>query len=457
MNPRLKRALDRKASIVARRLEIDNECIERSIDLGDHDSHDEYAALEAELPKVCELIETLGASEQLIARSLVVGVAAGVSAEVAPAVEAISAPTVIHAEPTKAPKPELIYRAQESEFNPLADLHAMQRGDSAAAGRIFAHNAENAHRVRLEGERIDRATTTALLGGLVIPEYLVNDLVPYVSEGRQLANVVTRRPLTRLTTTLPAVTSAAAMGMVASEGTAYTSANYGTAGRDIVAKTVGGYVDVSVESLQFGSLDQGAVFIDLFRDYNKIIERQIFNGADASGEVEGIFNADGLNSVTATSATSGAAELHAKVVEAASKVHTAIEEEATYVVMSSIRWYKLLSEVGTDKRPLLGMTDGQYFNALGQATAMRTFGNLPVILSNAIYNGITSGDTKVVVTKASDLWLLEANNGIPTNIVAEPLVKNGLVTFAARNFIGFTAERRPGATTVITGLPVPTF
>jgi HK97 family phage major capsid protein len=440
MNPRAVKLAERRDAIKAQLESYDNTVIERGTDLEGTEKAN-YDQLTDELGKVVGDIEEISKREQLIARSFEAGLAAGVEVK-------------IPAQAKRADNPELIYRAG-GEHNPLADLVAMARGDSEAASRVFTHNQVNADKFR-----IDRASTTSSLGGLVVPEYLTNAVVPYVREGRPFADVVRHENLNAYTTTIPRVTTPAAMAPVDGQNTTYTSANYATTGLDITAKTIGGYVDISVEAITFGSLPVQAIFADLAADYNRQVERQIFNGTDANGQVEGIFVSDGLGSVTASSATSGAAELWAKVTEAASQVHVGIEMEATYLVMSSTRWYKLLSELGTDDRPLLGVREGNPSNVQGNADPARgrTFANLPVILSNAIYGGVTSADTKVVVCKADELWLLEQNGGTPVAITADQLgAKTGTITLAARGFVAFTAERQPAATTVITGLPVPTF
>jgi hypothetical protein len=123
------------------------------------------------------------------------------------------------------------------------------------------------------------------------------------------------------------VTTPSQMDMVDGEGTTYSSANFATTGVDVNAKTVGGYVDVSIEAVEFGSLDEGALFMDLTKVYNMRVDYQIFHGSDANGQVEGIFASDGLagsSATTGTSATSGAAELFVKVNAAAAAVYEGI-------------------------------------------------------------------------------------------------------------------------------------
>jgi hypothetical protein len=126
--------------------------------------------------------------------------------------------------------------------------------------------------------------------------------------------------------------------------------------------------------------------------------------------------------------------------------------------MSSNRWHRILQDTDSEGRTLMGIRDGVPANVYGNADPGRpkTFANLPVIIDNNIYTA-SSADTRVVVCKASELWLLEQNGGRPVTLKVDSIgVKSGLVTFVGRGFIGFTAERNPLSTCVISGLPVPT-
>lgn len=437
-NPRIDALTARRDGIVAQLRSYDDQVIERSADLEGAEAAN-YANLTAELEQVTGALDEIVHREDLISRSL------------ATATSTAGVQVTVPAQPKREDNHHLVYNRQ-SDHNPMTDLLAMARGDSDAAERVNRHNRANEDRFRF-----DRTTTVSSLGGLIVPEYLTDEVAAYTREGRPFANVMTNRPLNKRTTTLAAVTTPTAMGMVSSEGTTYTSADYASTQVDVVAKTIGGYTDVSIEAVEFATLDEGALFLDLLGVYNQQVDYQCIQGTDASGQVEGIFFADGLGSVTASSATSGAGELWQKVMAAADSVYTGIYAEPTYVVMSSTRWYFILSKLDASTRPLFGVRDGAPTNVLGSADpgGGKTFANLPVIIDNNIYSA-SSADTRVIVTKASELYLLEQNGGKPVTLKVDQLgAKQGTVTFVARGFIGFTAERRPRATCIISGLPVP--
>lgn len=446
MSPRIDVLAARRDEIAARLEELDNAVIARSTDL-EGDEATEYAALEVELPAVIAEHGKLVGRANVIADSVDVNVRTGVSPK----------PVTIPAQANRGDQPEAVYH-RGGGYNPFADLYAMKEGDSEAAARVMTHNRANAERFRLEAGVHGRATTTGTLSGLVVPNYLIDDYATSARPGRPFADAIGSRPLTHFSTVIGVTSAGTSAANTSAEGGSYVQTDFGTSPLAVQAYTVGGYSELSVEAVEFGAFSGESLFTDLDAAYARQVDYYLFHGASANNQVPGIYSTSaGMVLTSATSATSGAAELWAKVIETESGIAESIFEDPTVIVMSPKRWYRILSELDSDKRPIFGVRDSSPVNVQGVFDTGKSFAHLPVITDANIYLA-SSADTRVIVCKQSELRLLEQNGGRPTHIVVDQAkASQGLVQFIARGFIGFTALRRPKATGIIYGLPVPTF
>lgn len=440
MNPRATKLAERRDAIKAQLETYDNTVIERGTDLEGAEKAN-YDALNTELEKVVADHAEIVKRESLLADSFAIGMKLGVETKggknVAPAMP-------------KKDDTELIYRSG-GDHNPLADLLAAAQGNPDAAARIYQHNQANAGRVALH----DRASTTTDLAGLVVPAYLTDEFAPVARELRPYLDSIRKRPLTAYTSVIGVQTVSTSAAVPSAQGVDYVVANPNAPSLTLTAQTIAGVAELTVEAVEFAVYDQGTLYQDITESYWRQSDLMAFHGSDSNGQVEGLFNSDGLNSTTATSATSGAAELYKKVVAASQQVHSNIFMRPTHVCMTSTRWYRILQDLDPNLRPLFGIRDSAGQNVVGDWVA-GTFANLLVVIDdNIVAPGGT--DTKAIVYRAQEHIALEQNGGLPSIIrVDQAKAAQGIVQFVGRGFMQYTCERRPKSTTIISALPVPT-
>lgn len=446
MNPRLKALADRRDTIKAQLETYDKQVIERGKDLEGVEAEN-YAKLDAELTSVCASHDEIVKRELAVAGTITMASKLGGTSDK----PGTDGKPVVNAR-AKGDDAELIYRAG-GEHDPIRDVLLAARGNHDAMERMNKHNAANAERVSFV-DLSERASGTSDLGGLVVPKYLTELYAPTAHELRPYVDSIQNLPLEAYTTVIPVGSTGTTATVPSAQGVAYDVQSPTSTALTLTATTVAGVAELSVEAVTFGAYSQALLYQDLYRAYWQTTDVQALRGSAANGQVEGLFLSDNLNSVTGTSATSGAPELYVKVVEAAMEVYQGIFMEATHVLMSAARWYRILSELDPDKRPLFGISDSAPTNVMGVAQPGRkTFAGLTVVIDENIYAGTT--DTAVVVYRASEHLFFEQGAQVIT--VDQAKAAQGIVQYIARGFIQYTAERRPRAATLVTGLPVPSF
>ena len=327
---------ERRDSLANKLAELDDAVIERGSDLTD-DEQATYDSLTAELDDVNKNLATLIKREQDVQASINLGASLGTA-------------TNRNGGRIERGDDDAVY-VEHGEHDLLLDLYRSKNGDRRAAERIERH-AEIS-------ERIIRASGTSDLAGLVIPKYATERYQELaVQRGRPFLNTLVGTPsyerLTSNSIIIPIETTAPAMGAQSSEGTAFSTANWATTTKTINANTVGGYADVSRQALDLGNVQSGRFFGEMLTRYYNDQERQALWGSGASGECEGVFLADGTQTVDAGYTVTGFVEHYQAVIEAASKVETNDEREAQFILMSPARWRALQSACDADGRPLMG-------------------------------------------------------------------------------------------------------
>lgn len=356
---------------------------------------------------------------------------------------------------------ELTYRA-DGAGSFFADAFAAQvRGDYAAAERIARHQTE------METEY--RAVGTGAFTGLVVPQYLTDQVAPYARAGRPFADALRNAPLPAegLTVNVSRITTGSAVASQSSENSAVQDTDMDDTLLTVNVNTVSGQQNVSRQAIDRGTGIDTIIVQDLASAYATELDRQIINGSGSSGEHRGILNVSGINSVTYTDASPTAAELYPKLADAIQRVNSTRFMPANLIVMHPRRWMWLMASVDSSSRPLVVPNANGPFNAYGTGEngARGVVGSIlgvPVLVDANVPTNLGSGtnEDRIIVTYADDSILWE-QSGSPLQIRFDQTLA-GQLTIKMVCF-GYSAvaagARYPGGVSVIsgTGLVTPSF
>lgn len=440
-------ALEAKIADIVRQMnEMDNLVIERGEDFTDEEQT-KFDGLSEELTKADENLKKVLKREADVKRANELSQSLG------------DATDQNEGKPPKVDvKEQPIYREQGSEYDPLLDLYNWQvRGSGDAGQRIARHN----EAYKDQYADVLRAAGSTDFGGLVIPEYALEEFADYAREGRPFLNTLRSRPLTRGTIKIAKVDGPASAAAQTAENTAFTTADLSTTELSLSASTVAGVAEVSQQSIDFAELETFSVFEELVSAYQTRLDYLALHGTGANGQPTGIFD-DGSNWPEINGEVVSAYAEHWQIVnEAAASVRTLTFRNATHVLMSSNRWHALLSATDSEGRPMHGFVQTQPQNVGGQASRVNEqvnwFAGLPVVLDdNIIIPG--EDDTFMAVYNAREQVLREQNGGMPVTIrVDQAKAAQGTVQFVARGYVIFSGERRPNSGAQIIDLTPPEY
>lgn len=353
---------------------------------------------------------------------------------------------------------------QESGNNFLSDAYRSQYlYDLRATERIQRHTREMETLASTE----QRAVTTATMGGLIPPKYLLDMFAPMVYAGRPTANAVMSLPLPDdgMTLNIPRGTLGTSVTVQATENAALATQDITTATLSIPVITVGGQNDVSRQSLERGTGTDNIIFADLVSNYAVAVDTEVLNGSGTGGHALGILQTSGINTVAYTDGTPTLGELWPKIAYAVSQVQSNRYLPPTGMIMHPRRWAMMASALDTAGRPLINTTSPQ--NAIGVGDALSygqvvgTIQGLPVITDANIPTNLGAGTNEdiIIVARLNDLLLWE-NGAVPKELrFEETLAGNLTVKLVVYNYMAFTAGRYPKSVCTIggTGLVTPTF
>lgn len=427
----------RRDTLSAELTKLDEQIIERGADLTEAEqaAYDEMAA---ELDSVGAELGKLIKRESDLAASVALGASLG------------AATNRNGGQPDGDGEP--IYR-EDGEHSLLLDIYRARTGDHDANERLAAHRDANAD--------IVRASALSNFGGLVIPKYAVDKYQPLaVQNGRPFLNTLVGTPsygrLTSASVIIPQETVAPGMGAQTGENVAFATANWATTGLTLNAVTVGGYADVSVQSVQLGQVREQRMLQEMLRRYYNDQERQALWGSGAAGEVEGVFMADGTQTVNGAYSATGFGEIYGLVHEAASKVEINDEREAMYVLMSPGRWRSLISATDTGGRPIAGLngTFPENVGAYRDAGGQRWFAGMRAVVSSRVVKA--GEDDTVMAVYHPDFAYFEESD--PYSLTADQVVAHtGSIRFVQYGFMIFSPEVRVNSLCLIQNLGIPTF
>lgn len=362
----------------------------------------------------------------------------------------IGAPTATEVRVTS--EPDIYHRHGRHSF--VVDLYRSQMlggvGFPDSVERLQRHSAFMAEQ---------RDASVASFGGLIPPQYLVDEFAPLARAGRPFSNSIRLLPLPADGTsfTIPRGTTGTSTDEQSSEGDAVSETDYDETDLTFALRTIAGAQDVSRQSLERGHNIDLIVFADLAADY--AVKLNVKN-------ITATLGTSGVESVTYTDASPTLPELHPKIADAVQRVNALRFMPATAIWMHPRRWGWMTAQVDSTGRPLVSTNAPQNPMGVGQAAAYgQVVGEmlgLPVITDASIPTNLGSGTNEdvIIVGRAPDAILWEEDGGAPKELRFEATqAKKLTVELVAYGYSAFTAGRYPKAFAKIggTGLVTPTF
>lgn len=332
---------------------------------------------------------------------------------------------------------------------------ARQNSDMGALERQQRHGQE----VRADEKR---ATSSGSFGGLVVPQYLVEEAALVVRAGRPIANSVKRMPLPEQGTIIriPLGTTGASVASQAAENTTVSSTDETWNDLVINLVTIAGQQDVSRQSLERGmpGIDQ-LIYSDLAAAYATELDRQLINGSGASGQMLGILNTSGINKSAAFGAPVAMSNVWPKIGGQNQQIMTTRFLPADVIYMHPRRFAWFYSQLDASGRPLVTPASSGPYNAMGVLKDSAEYGQisgtiqgLPVIQDPSIPFLGTNGEDVIIVARAEDIYLWEDGDGMPNQLRFEQtLGQNLTVKLVSYGYVAATAGRYPKAIGIIGG------
>lgn len=330
-------------------------------------------------------------------------------------------------------------------------------GDGEARARIERHIRET----QVE----HRDVTTGTFNGLIPPQYLLDQAAALARAGRPFADVVPgyTLPASGMELVVTRVTTGTATAVQTAENSGATEQNIVTTDITVPVVTILGQQDMSRQSLERGQRTDDLVFADLMGAYAMSLDADWLNGAGSAGASKGILSAaSGVQTWGGTTVQS----FLSKVIGAANDVVTAINAPATCVVMHPRRWHWLLAQADSAGRPVALANSSvaqnpQAIGGTGYGVGVGTLvgPGLPVVVDANIPTtlGASTNEDRVIVTRLDRLVGWE--DGVVSFRFDQAAGAPQTIRLAVLGYSAFTAERYPGATSIVvgTGLVAPSF
>lgn len=341
------------------------------------------------------------------------------------------------------------YRADnEREVNFLQDAWLTHKRDGSAfdaRSRIERHMNEY------------RDVATSAVGGFVIPQYKLDKAAEYAANGAPLANYIFRDPEpTTMSTVIPTVTTAASAAAQASQNSAVSETDIAVTNITVPTVTIAGQQDIARQALELGTGVQDLIFRELLSQWHTALDSGIINTDGTSGTIEGLLASDSIGTSTYTDGTPTVPEFLVQLGNSIADVTTACKAGPDVIVVHPRRWEWLLVSVGSDGRPLVQVDNYNAQNEVGRGRSgygqVGTIRGIPVIVDANVPINLGSGtdEDRVIVAKTDEFYFAAPEQ--PRMLNFEESLGGSLTTKAVvYGYAAFTAERRAGATSVMSG------
>jgi HK97 family phage major capsid protein len=340
------------------------------------------------------------------------------------------------------------YRSDNmNEVSFLQDAYLASFSPSAFEARQRIERHQNEYR--------DVATTA--LGGFVVPQYDLANAAEYMAAGAPLANNLFRNPEpTTMSTVIPTVTTAASAAAQATQNSGVSETDIAITNVTVPTVTIAGQQDISRQSLELGTGVEGLIMRELISQWHTALDSAIINTDGTSGTIEGLLASDGIGTSTYTDASPTVAEFLVQLGDSFADITTATHAAPDLIVVAPRRWEWLLASVGSDGRPLVQVNQYNSQNNVGLGNpgygAVGTIRGVPVVVdANVPVNlGAGTNEDRVIVLRTPEIYFAAGNE--PRALKFEATTAGSLsVKAVVYGYAAFSAERRPGAVSVMSG------
>ena len=368
-----------------------------------------------------------------------------------------------------------VFGSIEHDATERLQRHA-QEMDVIFAKRSAARNAAAESEARSFGEtsvnpfeRRAGNTTVGTGGTFVPPIYMIDDFIKFLRYGRPFANSLKNVPLPQGTDSIniPKLTTGTLTG-------AQTANNAALANRDIAdtyvtapVQTIGGYTDVSLQLLEQSphQIIDSILMQDMSNDLGLQIDNAVLNGSGSSGQITGVLNTSGINTVTYTSASPTQSGLWTPLSQGLSQlVQNRKVGDGVTCFMHPRRYYWLASGLDNSNRPLIvpssmGPWNPMASNADGpvaEGYVANLVLGVPVQLDGSLPTNVGTGTNQdtIVFSRGDDSVLFESEPRF--DVFKEVLASTASVRYRAYEYLAL-AVRYASAITAVngTGLVAP--
>jgi HK97 family phage major capsid protein len=355
----------------------------------------------------------------------------------------------------------LTYSEENRSNSFFQDMYASQfNGDIEASDRIRRHRQEMAVE--------NRDGSTANYAGLVIPSYITSLAADLARAGRPFADQCTNLPLPSegMSINISRVTTGASSAVQASENAAISETDIDDTLLTVDVRTIASGQQVSRQSIERGTGVDALIAADMMGAMSAQLDNQCLNGSGSSGQLLGLRNISGVNTVAYTDGSPTVAEFWPKLIDAIQKVNSNRYAGADLIVMHPRRLAWVQAATDGDSRPLVLPQTNVPTNAMGIGP-VAGYGNtgtqiagIPVVTDANVIDAAGSGsnEDEVYVVRRADMLLFEDSG--PAFIRMDQLAGLNLtVSLASWQYACFIGGRYPASISKVsgTGLVAPSF
>mgnify|MGYP003627243544 FL=1 len=348
-------------------------------------------------------------------------------------------------------------RADHSFFNDVFAAYIVK--DRNAEDRINRHQQEMAIETR--------AGDTGSYAGLVVPQYLTDLAAPLARAGRPFADQCRALPLpdSGMTLNISRVTTGATAAVQASENSAVSNTDIDDTLLTSTIATVASAQQISRQAMERGTGVDALITGDMVGAMSTVLDNQLINGSGSSGQLLGISQVTGINTVTYNDASPTVAELYPKLLDAIQQINTGIFRAPDLIVMHPRRLAYLQAAVDTTGRPIVLPIANVPQNAMGTGPSAG-YGNsgtqiagIPIVTDANVRTNLGAGTEDAIYVVSSGDMLLFEDGGPMFMRMDETAGLNLTLSLVAYSYVGFVPGRYPKAISAIvgTGLIAPTF
>jgi HK97 family phage major capsid protein len=263
------------------------------------------------------------------------------------------------------------------------------------------------------------------------------------------------------------VTTGSSAAIQASENAAVSETDIDDTLLTADVRTIAAGQQVSRQSVERGTGVDALIAADMMGAMSAQLDNQCLNGSGSSGQLLGLRNISGVNTVTYTDGSPTVAEFYPKLIDAIQKVNSNRYAGADLIVMHPRRLAWLQAAVDGQNRPLVLPQANVPQNAFGVGP-VSGYGNtgtqiagIPVVTDANVIDAAGSGsdEDEVYVVRRADMLLFE-DAGSPAMVRMDQTAGLNLtVTLVAYQYATFVGGRYPASVSKIsgTGLVAPTF